>query len=812
MDVKRDGALSLSQRLMVRLPNARVHGSSKAPVAVAVMVLVASVGCGPLPASSAGEFVDAAFGADASDAATADAGRAIDGGATDGAVIDGGVEDGGVEDGGVEDGGVEDGGVEDGGVEDGGVEDGGAIDSGGEDGGPSDVACARSAMAEGAACDDGDPTTQGDVCSLGVCRPGAGRALCLGHEDVRSSAPQLITDASSYGYAYAPTMTWSDGAYRSWYCSSGTGVGDWDHVRYSTSLDLGTWTSQLDLVRSTDPDVERAACDPSVVRFSGYWYLFYSGNQTDVQTVHFVARSTATTGPFAKYTRRGTFEVNASDPAVIRSPIHPTPDGANWYGTGQASVINRNDVLYIWFTDTTATYPNAAANRIYFARTTDPTVWPTPVDTGVNAASIDVLWDEARQHFEMTSLGSGHTGDAHVERYYSRDGESFAGPFPGENAPNFSHNPGVLRDPRGHRLHAGVDFVAYGAPRGLANDVSWAAWDLYAHRRVEPVVVTGDFDGDGKTDVGVVDTVHGRWFIRSSQTGQEGVPGVPWGWSWAGQGAHHLLALGDYDGDGKTDRAIIDPNVEGGAAWYVISSASGEPGVSDIPWGWQWTAMTRDHVLALGDYDGDGKTDRAIVDLDAQGGAAWFVVSSATGSLGVPNISWGWQWAGMGRRHTLALGDYDGDGKTDQAIVDLESPSGATWFVRASSTGQPPADIAWGDTWSGFDHGYALALGDYDGDGRTERALVASASRGSGWFFDPGLTSPAPFERGWVWPSLGDHHQIVVGDFDGDGRADRTVVDPDISGCGVRFYSLPSSGQSTSLPWGLAIEVPYQQP
>jgi len=34
---------------------------------------------------------------------------------------------------------------------------------------------------------------------------------------------------------------------------------------------------------------------------------------------------------------------------------------------------------------------------------------------------------------------------------------------------------------------------------------------------------------------------------------------------------------------------------------------------------------------------------------------------------------------------------------------------------------------------------------------------------------------------------------------------DRTLVDPDINGCGVIFYSLPSSGAGSSLPWGTVI-------
>jgi len=46
----------------------------------------------------------------------------------------------------------------------------------------------------------------------------------------------------------------------------------------------------------------------------------------------------------------------------------------------------------------------------------------------------------------------------------------------------------------------------------------------------------------------------------------------------------------------------------------------------------------------------------------------------------------------MSEAHDLALGDYDGDGATDRAIV--HKPAGR-WNVIASSIGNPPPDIGW---------------------------------------------------------------------------------------------------------------------
>src|SRR5687768_7657079 len=84
-----------------------------------------------------------------------------------------------------------------------------------------------------------------------------------------------------------------------------------------------------------------------------------------------------------------------------------------------------------------------------------------------------------------------------------------------------------------------------------------------------------------------------------------------------------LLALRPIYGDGKIDRAIVDPAT---GRWFVIPSSGVSPDTLGIPWAWQWDGMTSSHLLALGDYDGDGKIDRAIVD-PATG--RWFVIPSS---------------------------------------------------------------------------------------------------------------------------------------------------------------------------------------
>jgi hypothetical protein len=94
------------------------------------------------------------------------------------------------------------------------------------------------------------------------------------------------------------------------------------------------------------------------------------------------------------------------------------------------------------------------------------------------------------------------------------------------------------------------------------------------------VVVPGDYDGDGKTDIATVRGSGGNifWFYEPS-TALNTIVTTTWGLS-----ASDFLVQGDYDGDGKTDQAVWRPNADPTLNFFYARKSS-DGGLVAIDWG-----------------------------------------------------------------------------------------------------------------------------------------------------------------------------------------------------------------------------------
>jgi hypothetical protein len=288
-------------------------------------------------------------------------------------------------------------------------------------------------------------------------------------------------------------------------------------------------------------------------------------------------------------------------------------------------------------------------------------------------------------------------------------------------------------------------------------------------------VAKDDFDGDGKTDVGIWRPSTGAWDAINSSN--DSVTTRQWG---AGIAPFNDVPVpGDYDGDGKTDVAVWRPST---GTWYVVNRSDNS--VTARQWG-AGIAPFND-VPVPGDYDGDGKTDFAVFRPST---GIWYVINSSDHS--VTTLRFG---AGFAPFNDVPVpGDYDGDGRTDFAVF---RPSTGTWYVFNSSD-HSVTTRAWGAGVAPFND--VPVPGDYDGDGKTDLAVWRPST---GTWYVLNSSNDSVTTRAWGAGVAPFNDIPVPGDYDGDGKTDFAVWRVS---SGTWFVINSSDNSVTTRAWGVGV-------
>jgi hypothetical protein len=230
----------------------------------------------------------------------------------------------------------------------------------------------------------------------------------------------------------------------------------------------------------------------------------------------------------------------------------------------------------------------------------------------------------------------------------------------------------------------------------------------------------GDYDGDGRADLGVFRPGERAWYLlRSTQ----GFTGLVFGL------ATDRLTPADFDGDGKTDIAVWRPST---GAWYWIRSSDNSIGIASFG--------ANGDIPVPGDHDGDGKADLVVY---RQG--VWYILNSSNGQ--VPIVPFG-----LASDRPVPA-DFDGDGKADIAVY-----RDGVWFSIRSSDG------GFATTQFGIAADKPVAA-DYDGDGKVDQAVY----RNGVWYINRSTEGSYAVSFGIA------SDDPSPGDYDGDGKADIAV-------------------------------------
>lgn len=297
-----------------------------------------------------------------------------------------------------------------------------------------------------------------------------------------------------FSYAYAPSIVSENGVDHVFYCSHGEANAGYDYIRRFSSRSMNieiavksTGSRQLDL----------AACDPSIVFFEGYYYMFYSSSiQTNLpgepyfqQNVLQVARASRLDGEWLTFTQRETWEATPSDPKIILGPQvrRSSPRSVEEIGLAWPSAVVRDGEIHLWFVDDSVLEANQfqAQSRPYFyLKSRIPTFWHRPSAQRTSLSQIhsaEIKFDPVVGQFALFEIAQAHTQGAFAQVRFSRDGLNWSQTRPLTGPMEGAHNIGVKGDQSGWLLRDQTLQIMFGLPWGgrpKSQDV-WTEWDLY---------------------------------------------------------------------------------------------------------------------------------------------------------------------------------------------------------------------------------------------------------------------------------------------------------------------------------------------
>lgn len=289
-------------------------------------------------------------------------------------------------------------------------------------------------------------------------------------------------------YDYAPSAM-LDGVYKVWWCGGIAG----DHIFYSQASSLsGPWSSpSIVMYPSGGSNFDGAhACDPSVIRVNGIYYMYYGGN-TDPGTITKVGLATSVDGINWVRANGGNAIIG---PAMVQT--------VEMYGAGQPSAIYLEGLFYLLYTDTTGAASNPInGGGVYVVRSADPTFQsgvevlakPTPTSAPtfvprttanatsyrfMDAVSVDWMYSDAVDKFVVGI----NVGDPNGYFFFKSrpltaepSADAYQTTLPGATIDGF----GLVRRPDGHaRASTTCSTIPLDVMRGIGDPGNHNTWEL----------------------------------------------------------------------------------------------------------------------------------------------------------------------------------------------------------------------------------------------------------------------------------------------------------------------------------------------
>ena len=318
--------------------------------------------------------------------------------------------------------------------------------------------------------------------------------------------------------------------------------------------------------------------------------------------------------------------------------------------------------------------------------------------------------------------------------------------------------------------------------------------------------VTGDFNGDSKTDVAAFYDFGGcntqLFMFAGTGSGTFAAPVSTWSGSWCWGAAKPTVE--DYNGDGKADIAAFYDFSGGTTKLFMFyGTASGLTAPTSV-WdsgagNWFWSST----LQVTGDFNGDGKADiAAFYDFNGCSTQLFVFNGNGSGTFSTPASVWSGSWCWGAAKPTVS--DYNSDGRDDiAALYNFGGGNTQLFMFAGTTTGfNSPVSVWSSGTGNWFWEATTQVTGDFNGDGKADIAafynfngcntqLFVFNGTGSGTFAAPTST----WSGSWCWAA----GKPTVGDFNGDSRTDVAAF-YDFNGCSTQLFVFNGTTSGITAP------------
>jgi hypothetical protein len=281
-------------------------------------------------------------------------------------------------------------------------------------------------------------------------------------------------------------------------------------------------------------------------------------------------------------------------------------------------------------------------------------------------------------------------------------------------------------------------------------------------------VLSADFNNDGRADIASASNFGNQVQVSFQNTdGSFSFPTPPVFSAFGTANRRSILAAGDFNNDGSIDLAM--PVAWSGSVIILLNNGSGQFTSSSITVNPGFSS-SYPQFIQPGDFNNDGKTDLVVINTYAIGSYAILLNNGNARFTPLTRVAFNNQ----NLDSTVAVGDFNSDGKSDLAITD----SGNLLVFNGNGNGTFPAPVSYAMP------PYAMLVrsADLNSDGRVDLVVT----RGGAFIIgNPGFTVLLANSNGGFlrsdYPLSAPADDVVIGDFDGDSRIDLLLTNSPVS-------------------------------